>query len=161
MYAPSPRTMIGTSWPSPYADSRVKCFQRCRRAARPRSVPRGVVVAADSWATSWGVLVMPISCGCAGASRWGMVSPGTPVVPLPVQLEVEERLGAGHAGQPPQPREQVEHVVVVLADDLDEQVEAAGRAHQVLDLGQRLELGQRRAGVTVDPDPDHRLPGEA
>ena len=66
-------------------------------------MPRGVGAAPDSWATSWGVLVMRFSlrwwCGCGpttGSGDGG--APGPPVVALPVQLEVEERLGAADAG---------------------------------------------------------------
>ena len=49
-----------------------------------------------------------------------------------------------------------EQVLVVLADELDQQVERAGHDHEVVDLGERGEAVGDGADVTLDADADHR-----
>ncbi len=51
--------------------------------------------------------------------------------------------------------EQFEQAVVVLADDLDEQVERAGHDHEVVDLGERGDGVGGGADVALDADADH------
>jgi hypothetical protein len=52
-------------------------------------------------------------------------------------------------------------VVVVLADDLDQEVEAAGGDDHVVDLGHVGDLLRDGLDVSLAGDPDHRLAGEA
>ncbi|MEG8034502.1 hypothetical protein QP157_03940 [Sphingomonas sp. LR61] len=85
-----------------------------------------------------------------------------PVVELFAELQVDEGLGAGDARDgPDRAVEQFDQVVVVLADDLDHQVEAAGGHDEVVDRRQLFEGIGDCSGVTADPDADHRLPVEA
>ena len=61
----------------------------------------------------------------------------------------------------PDPADDVEELVVVLAHRLGEHVEGAGGDDDVVDL---VEVGQRvgdHAGVPPRPHADHGLPGEA
>src|SRR5680860_1631826 len=69
------------------------------------------------------------------SQRW---SSCTPVVVLLVEFQIDECLGGYHTRQGADPsRQQVEQLVVVLADDLDDQVKAAGRGDDVIHLGHR------------------------
>ncbi len=84
-----------------------------------------------------------------------------PVVELLPELEVEERLGRDDLGQRPDAVRHVEQPPAVGADDLDEQVEAAGRDDDVvrlLPLGELVRDDLRRPRRA---DPDHRLGLEA
>src|SRR5215467_14975870 len=88
---------------------RVKCSQRWRwplPAAPPRSCRR----------RHW---------------HW---SSGPPAVGLLTEFQVHEGLGAGDARHAAYPAEDLEQVVVVLADHLDEDVEGARGDHHVVDL---------------------------
>src|SRR6478735_3295781 len=76
-------------------------------------------------------------------------SPGSPVVELLLQLQVDEglrRLDAVDAADALV--EQFDEVVVVLADDLREHVEAARREHDVVDRGDLGETLRDGAAVT-------------
>ena len=59
------------------------------------------------------------------------------------------------------PEIRLEQVLVALADDLGEEVVGAGGDHDVVDLVQRGERVGDRLERPRDPDPDHRLAGEA
>ena len=59
------------------------------------------------------------------------------------------------------PAHRVQQPVVVLADDLDQDVERAGGDHDVVDLVERGERVGDLAGVAAGADADHRLAGEA
>jgi hypothetical protein len=88
-------------------------------------------------------------------------SPGSPVVVLLAQLHVDEHLRAAHPGHGPNASpDEFEQVVVVLAHGLDEQVEAAGGDHHVVDLDHLRQLVGHRDDVAVDADADHGLPAE-
>src|SRR6478752_199340 len=89
-------------------------------------------------------------------------SPGSPVVELLLQLQVDEglrRLDAVDAADALV--EQFDEVVVVFADDLGEDVEAAGGEHDVVDGGDLGESFGDAAAVAGDADADHRLAEEA
>src|SRR3954447_11098892 len=153
MRAPSPRTMAGTG-ASLYADMRVKCIQRCSRAE------------ADSASVSYVVALLSV-LGWIGVvvTRTPSVGGGAlaraPVVGLLHELEIEERLGPGHAGDRADAAvHEVEQVLVVLDDDLGQQVERAGGHHDVVDFADRGELVGNLLHVAAHRDGDHRLPGE-
>src|SRR5215510_4386695 len=91
--------MIGTCAPASYAPSRLKCIHRWRRAS-----------SSSSSAERWSVI--------------GSSSSRTPGVRLFVEAEVGEGLGRAHARDGADlVVEQREEVVVVLAHDLEQQVE--------------------------------------
>ena len=76
-----------------------------------------------------------------------------PVVELLPELEVEERLGRDDLGQLADPVRDVEEPVPVGADDLDEDVEAAGGDDDVVGLVPRGELVRDRLGRAGRPMP--------
>src|SRR6185369_12376320 len=77
-------------------------------------------------------------------------------------FQVHERLRRGDAGYGPDGVvEQVQQVVVVGADQLGEQVVAAGAHDHVVDLGDGGDGVGDRPHVTGDLDADHDLAGEA
>src|SRR3712207_5209556 len=104
MYVPSPRTMVGTGAFS-YDDMRVKCIHRWSYAVWERSLLTAI-----------------------GSSRLS----GSPHVGLLLELEVDEALGGAHSWHRPDALvDDVQQVVVVLADDLHHQVEGPGGHHHV------------------------------
>src|SRR5436189_153858 len=67
-------------------------------------------------------------------AAWGDVSVGAPVVRLLGQAQVHEALGQADALDGADAVHQREELLVVGHDRLDEQVEAARRHHEVLDV---------------------------
>ena len=57
--------------------------------------------------------------------------------------------------------DQVEQLLVALADHLDEQVVGAGGDHDVVDLVQGGDRVGDRLQLALDADPDHRLPARS
>ena len=57
--------------------------------------------------------------------------------------------------------QQLEQIVVVLADDFGDHVERAGGQHHVVDRRQLRQLLRQFDAVARAADADHRLPGEA
>src|SRR3954447_11765963 len=109
---------------------RVKCIQRCSRAAAD-SFSLSAVVALP--ATGVVVTSTPLIGDAASA--------GAPVVGLLHELEIEEGLRTGDSGDRTDPSaHQVQQVLVVLHYDLREEIEGAGGHHDVVDLGDRAEL---------------------
>src|SRR5690606_72051 len=141
MWWPSPRTMMGAPCSSS-TDWRVKCIQR--------------------WSLAFCCSSASV-CALRAFSIMVMVrSPGSPVVELLLQLQIDEGLGGLHAVDAADAVvEQFDEVVVVLAHDLGEDVEAAGREHDVVDGGDVAELLGDGAAVARHPDADHRLAVEA
>src|SRR5262245_27373663 len=92
---------------------------------------------------------------CPVATSTGSSS-GPPGVGLLAELEGDEALRAGHGRHGPDAAEEFEQLLVALADQLDEDVERAGRDDDVVDL---LYLGQvvgYRDEVALALDGDHR-----
>ena len=86
----------------------------------------------------------------------------TPRVGLLGRAEVDERLGRrAHRDGADLVVDEREEVVVVLAHDLDQQVERAGGEHDVDDVGDVREHVGHGADVAVDVDADHRHAVEA
>src|SRR3954451_6324217 len=89
-------------------------------------------------------------------------SSGAPVVELFYELEIDERLGRAHRRTAADAlAHQIEQVIVVLAHDLDEQVEAARRDDDIGDFWHLGDLAGDCFDVAFTPDADHRLTGEA
>src|SRR5690349_16108204 len=98
--------MVGTGAFS-YEDMRVKCIHR--------------------W--SYAVLLRSLVLTVIGSSRLS----GSPHVGLLLELEVDEALGGAHSGDGPDAFvDDLQQVVVVLADDLHQEVEGARGHHDVL-----------------------------
>ena len=86
---------------------------------------------------------------------------GAPVVELLPELEVEEGLGGDDLWQRPDPVRHVEQRAAVGADDLDEEVEAAGGDDDVVGLLPVHEHVRDVLRRARRPDADHRLRLEA
>ena len=95
--------------------------------------------------------------------RVGLGSANAPRVGLLVQLEVHERLGgrARRRWRGSWSEISSSRWSSLSADHLGEQVVGAGGDHDVVDLLERGEGVGDRLDLAVDPDADHRLPGEA
>src|SRR3954462_5672847 len=103
--------MTGTCPPSSYVECRVKCIHRWSRA---RSASPSCSVRRRS------------------AAWWSSCSP---VVALLAQPQIDERFRGPYPRQRPEPaRDEGGQLVVVLADDLDEQVERPRGDDDVVDL---------------------------
>src|SRR5436305_883384 len=85
----------------------------------------------------------------------------SPWVGLLAELEVDEGLRTGHEGHGADPAQDLEQVIVVLADDLRQHVERAGGDDDVVDLLHVGELPGHFLQVAVGLDGDHGLPPEA
>src|SRR4051794_41141705 len=106
-----------------------------------------------------------VRCAPSGRSAHravGWCSSRSPGVGLFVELEVHEGLGAADSGDAADlVVEQREQPLVVLAHDLEQEVERTRSEHDVVDLrdpGERVGDG---ADVTFGADTDHRLTAEA
>src|SRR4051795_3084967 len=109
---------------------RVKCIQRCSRAA------------ADSFSLSAVVALPATGVVVTSTPLFGDAAlAGAPVVGLLHELEIKEGLRPGDSGNRADPSvHQVEQMLVVLDDDLGEQIKRAGGHHDVVDLADRAEF---------------------
>lgn len=79
-----------------------------------------------------------------------------------VEFEIDEGFGGDDPGQGADGRaDEVQEFLVVLAHHLAEEVETAGRGHDIRDLIQGGDSIGRRGQLPSHPDPDHRLAREA